>query len=361
MIGSNKNNLPPELASASQEDVYVMPEKFHTHKAQQSSNKTLVTVIIILGLIVVSAGTYFSYNLWQKNQKLATEAPNQNITLVDQNVNQNENSNETRNVNVNENLNTNDNSNSNENLNTNTNLTRTIDELVPPVLSGDADRDGLTDLEESLIGTSASSPDTDLDGYLDGVEVINSYNPTVSTVSGKPSRLDTATFISTLATDFPQNNFKTYYIKGWSVSLVEALHQARIITGTGEMIKVSIIENVDQLSAANWYLVNHPQITLSQLSTVEFGNFSGIRSLNGLAVYLTDQKKEKVYAFEYDLDNSLEFRYPTMFEMIIRNFKLASGPVGATVNSNANINNSVNTNTNNDTGDNNLTDVPSVF
>ncbi len=357
MIGSNKkNNITSDLASGSSGDVYVMPEKFHTHKSQQSSNKTLVTVVIILLLIVVSAGSYFFYGLWQNKKDLAISNVNQNITLVNQEVDVNTNLNETRNVNVNDNandnLNSNENINTNNNANTNENSSRSIDELVPPIVSGDADKDGLTDLEESLIGTSASSPDTDLDGYLDGVEMINGYNPTVSSSSGKPARLDTASFVTILTTNFPQDNFQTFYIKGWSVSLVEALHQARIITGTGEMIKVSIIDNTEQVSAANWYLVNNPQITLSQLTNIEIGNFSGIRSPNGLSVYMTDQKKEKIYAFEYDLDNSLEFRYPTILEMIIRNFKLSGLASGSASSPNAN---------NNATTGSSLIDVPSVF
>jgi hypothetical protein len=139
-----------------------------------------------------------------------------------------------------------------------------------------------------------------------------------------------------LSTNFPVNNFQTIYIKGWSVSLIEALHEARIITGTGEMVKISVINNDDQVSAANWYLLNHPQIALSQLGNLEFGNFKGIRSPNGLAVYLTSQKRDKIYAFEYDLDTMSEFRYPSIFEMIIRNFKLIDTPVIETGNSNTN-------------------------
>ncbi|MBI4598829.1 hypothetical protein HY734_01380 [Candidatus Uhrbacteria bacterium] len=41
----------------------------------------------------------------------------------------------------------------------------------------DGDSDGLTDAEEVLYGTQAGRPDTDADGYLDGNEVFNGYNP----------------------------------------------------------------------------------------------------------------------------------------------------------------------------------------
>jgi len=41
----------------------------------------------------------------------------------------------------------------------------------------DSDKDGLSDLREKTIGTDRFNPDTDGDGYLDGIEIINSYNP----------------------------------------------------------------------------------------------------------------------------------------------------------------------------------------
>jgi len=41
----------------------------------------------------------------------------------------------------------------------------------------DSDNDGLTNLEEANFGTDPNNPDTDNDGYLDGDEVKNEYNP----------------------------------------------------------------------------------------------------------------------------------------------------------------------------------------
>lgn len=41
----------------------------------------------------------------------------------------------------------------------------------------DVDNDGLTNAEETLYGTDPNNPDTDGDGYKDGEEVKNGYNP----------------------------------------------------------------------------------------------------------------------------------------------------------------------------------------
>jgi phosphoglycerol transferase MdoB-like AlkP superfamily enzyme len=44
----------------------------------------------------------------------------------------------------------------------------------------DSDKDGLSDLRERAIGTDKLNPDTDGDGYLDGVEVVNGYSPLIN-------------------------------------------------------------------------------------------------------------------------------------------------------------------------------------
>ncbi|HPL95271.1 MAG TPA: hypothetical protein PLF15_00615 [bacterium] len=41
----------------------------------------------------------------------------------------------------------------------------------------DSDNDSLTDIEEEIFGTDLNNPDSDGDGYLDGEEVLNGYNP----------------------------------------------------------------------------------------------------------------------------------------------------------------------------------------
>jgi hypothetical protein len=337
-----QNNTPAPAANPrpdSAGEIYVMPEKFHEQKTQGSSNKTLMISVIVLVLIVVSSGTYFFYNMLQQNKDNDSNSnANVNTNQVAQinsnnanrinrntnrdtngnlNTNTNENTNGNLNIN-NNNSNANDNANANDNSNTNSNT----NVPVIPIPSGDADRDGLTDLEESLIGSSASSPDSDQDGYLDGEEVAAGYNPVVATAEGQPFTLLEADFIDRLETSFTTNNFTTIYIKGWSVNFIDALHEARIITGTGEMIKISVLDNPENISATNWYLLNNTNVSLSQLDNIELDGFKGIYSPDHLSAYLVDDSKNKFYVLEYDLDNRAEFRYPTVFDMVINNFEL---------------------------------------
>jgi hypothetical protein len=49
----------------------------------------------------------------------------------------------------------------------------------------DADSDGLTDADERRLGTNGNHPDTDSDGYIDGLEVVRGYNPLVASPGDK--------------------------------------------------------------------------------------------------------------------------------------------------------------------------------
>lgn len=53
-----------------------------------------------------------------------------------------------------------------------------ISELPPTVTEEvDSDGDGITNIEEGRLGTDALNPDTDGDGYIDGLEVARGYDP----------------------------------------------------------------------------------------------------------------------------------------------------------------------------------------
>lgn len=48
---------------------------------------------------------------------------------------------------------------------------------LEPVAGRDTDSDGLSDIEERMFGSNTRLPDTDRDGFLDGNEVFNQYDP----------------------------------------------------------------------------------------------------------------------------------------------------------------------------------------
>ena len=247
---NNKNNQSEDQESSigvspTSDEVYIMPEKFHAYPKKSSSNKSLFVVVLILVLVVVISASYFIYNSI-KNREVEPSQPvsnqnNNNTALGNTNTNSNANANTNvnrdanRNSNINNaNENTNANENSNQNSNANTNTNENTNRFIIPTKSTDTDRDGLTDLEEALIGSSTTSPDSDRDGYLDSDELLAGYNPIVNPSSGESFKLEDADFIDELITNFADDNFRILYIKGWSVNLIESLREVRIITATGE-------------------------------------------------------------------------------------------------------------------------------
>lgn len=90
-------------------------------------------------------------------------------------ANANQNANENTNVAVPD-VNGNANGNENVNDNSNGNVNTPVDANVNG--SQDLDNDGLTNDQERLYKTDPLNPDTDGDGYKDGVEVATGYDPT---------------------------------------------------------------------------------------------------------------------------------------------------------------------------------------
>lgn len=319
---------PASSPAPANQDIYVMPEKFQSHKAKSSSGKALIIVLIIFILVAGASAAYFLYDMWQRNQAaqelalLQNQNENQNMPPFNEIINnENFNANANANLNGNENGNSNENiNNGNENANGNSNGNQNINAgqpAAPPTVSSDADRDGLTDLEENIFITSPTKPDTDSDGYLDGSEVLNGYDPT----KVNSAKIKDASAVQVVTTSFAGDNFEFLNIKNWPVSPISASRQVVITTDTGEIIRISVKDNPDKLSAANWYLNLHPQTSLSDLKTVKADVLEGIFSPSGLEAYLVNPEKTKIYTFEYLLSDVNEFRYPAIFNMMIKTFK----------------------------------------
>ncbi len=154
-------------------------------------NKILLVILSIIGLMAIGGAVWAAVYYFSNNRVVAP-------TNINQNINTDLNTNVETNTNVNTEVNTNEDINANVDLNTNENT----NEVNTNVSVGiDSDNDGLSDEEEKQLGTNhnnfdtdgdglvdrvevkiyLSDPlkkDTDSDGYNDGEEVINGYDPT---------------------------------------------------------------------------------------------------------------------------------------------------------------------------------------
>ncbi|MEK7606708.1 MAG: hypothetical protein AAB444_00715 [Patescibacteria group bacterium] len=194
----------------------------------------------------------------------------------------------------------------------------------PPVLppettlsrAADIDADGLTALEETLFKTGETQPDSDSDGYLDGHEVINLYNPGGTA----PEKLEAAG----LAT-FYKNALFSYeflYPSGWKPEAADA--DGRLITfktDTTETVSVESLDNPDDLTLSDWYRrrVNDASPVLRDITSKS--GATGLATPEGLHAYFLGKKT--VYVLTYHSGTEAVVNFPRAFELLQVSFRLA--------------------------------------
>jgi len=305
-------------------DVFVMPEKFQTMPIKSSVNKPLIVALVVLVAVIVLVGAYFAYDFSIRQQAARQQAEQEIISPPPVVEDINDILAEPEPVEPEPATTTEATTTDEQATTTSDGLTTTTEPaLTPPTISRDSDSDGLTDIEEDVIGTDPAKPDTDIDGYKDSDEVLSGYNPLSDGSQGK-ARLIESDFIALAQSSFAQNNFSFLYPRRFRVTFVSENGQAIVSADTGEIIRVSSQPNEQKISAMNWYLQSRPQISVSQLSSIATKGLSGFFAPDGLTAYLTDSEKNRIYSFEYLANPQTEFRYPTLFAMIIKNFQIAT-------------------------------------
>ena len=179
----------------------------------------------------------------------------------------------------------------------------------------DTDNDGLTTLEEAIYTTDSNKPDTDDDGFADGLEVENLYNP----LGFKPVKLVDSGKVKEYV-----NPTYQYSILGpatWPVQSLDNNNEQVIFSSdTGEFIEIIVEDNPLKLSVQDWYLGQSPGVTVDQLKTVTTKDkITGILSPDGLAVYLPFE--DRIFVIYYNIGLKTEVNFETTFKMMINSFK----------------------------------------
>jgi len=338
-------------------EIRVMPPKFHKYLAVKNRGLgrfilILLIVLIVLGGVAFGA-FYFMNNLSQpvvkppvsnknENLNIANENNNANINILNENANENLNAN--FNLNENANTNVNENVNLNVNANENVNLNNNVNAVVPPAptilnysSSQDSDNDGLTDPEEDLYGTEKRKPDTDGDGYLDGEEVLNLFNPK----AGGGALLENSGLVNIYKN--PALNYEIFYPSSWLAKPTDqSLQEVIFQSATSEYIQVLVQDNPDKLDLVKWYNQQSPQSDLNLLEkkTAKRGGYQVLVSPDKLTNYIqAPETPDKVYVITYNIDGLTQINFLTTFGMMVNSFKVtaaAPSQPGGGINSNVN-------------------------
>lgn len=187
--------------------------------------------------------------------------------------------------------------------------------------SVDLDSDSLTDMEEELFNTDSGTWDTDADGYYDGQETYNLYNPR----GLAPIKLIDSGLIREYVN--PTWGYRLYYPVGWQMGAVDAeADQVLFSAITGDYVEVRAVDRVGNESFQNWFSRNAVGQKFTDL--VDFSNrFTEELQVrqDDLVAYLMDEKVVYVMIYHPGSTGSIPYRH--VMQMIYQSFR----PAGTTI------------------------------
>jgi len=204
-------------------------------------------------------------------------------------------------------------------------LTPKVEEfqIAPNVVSSvDSDRDGLTDVEETIFSTEANNPDSDADGNPDGQEIIGLMQP----LSSDETKLATSGLVNVYTN--PTFSYSFFYPASWLARAIPETdnQEVLVITNTGEFFSVTVENNTERLSPADWYLRQSPKIERSSLYETVINNSSAVWNPDHLTIYIA--RDDRIYILSYNTGTEEEANFKTTFEMLINSFQFVVQPQG---------------------------------
>ncbi|MBI4281247.1 hypothetical protein HY625_00315 [Candidatus Uhrbacteria bacterium] len=195
--------------------------------------------------------------------------------------------------------------------------TPTVKEIVGSL---DTDQDGLTDVEEAIYTTDPKKADTDGDGYLDGQEVQNLYNPSGTA----PVRLADSTLVKTYTN--ATFGYTLLYPASWTVRALDEKNPREVLftAPTEEFIQVIVDDNAEGLSAVQWYTKQFPDVALASLERIFVDTMEGVWTKDKTTAYLTtidaSGGKRLLYGITYNYGERTEVNFGTTLKMMLQSF-----------------------------------------
>jgi hypothetical protein len=190
-----------------------------------------------------------------------------------------------------------------------------VEEIEEIKEAADSDNDGLSDKEEALFGSIVNLRDSDGDGYEDLSELLSLYNPAGEGSIIINSGVEKYTNI--------KNSYSLYYAKQMSYDTVGGSEDSMMFKfPNGHIIQVIVEPNSEKLSIEEWYKQQFGVSSISNSQRVYKKGWTGVRSEDGLVVYLTNPASNNIYTLAYNIavDNTLV--YKNVFELMINSLEL---------------------------------------
>ena len=183
----------------------------------------------------------------------------------------------------------------------------------------DSDSDGLSDREETeVFGTSSNDPNTDKDSFIDLNEVLNLFDPAKPT----PAMLKDNPHIALYS------NVAQHYVifrpAAWIANDATdpEKKQATFTAPSGETVEVFVQDKQSAQSLMEWYLLQAPGVTSSQIEPLTFKTRQGYDAMlspDQMSAYVDFGNKTIVV--RYNLNSQREIQYRSTFKMMAHSLK----------------------------------------
>ncbi|MFA6551212.1 MAG: thrombospondin type 3 repeat-containing protein, partial [Patescibacteria group bacterium] len=179
------------------------------------------------------------------------------------------------------------------------------------------DGDLLTDLEETAVfATDINKNDTDGDGFSDGAEVLNLYNP-----AGAGKLADSG------LTSIYQNSkygYSVFYPKSFRLEDQLGGDNVFFFSGVDGSIQILAQDNTDKKNIKSWYAAlvgSTADEVQAEVQIAKNGN-EYIFSPDGLTIYLAPVGSNKVFVLTYSPEESGSIQFKAVLGMMINSFQL---------------------------------------
>lgn len=188
----------------------------------------------------------------------------------------------------------------------------------PPIIlanTADSDGDELTDFEEEVFSLDSGTWDTDNDGYYDGQEVNNLYNPK----GYAPVKIIDSGLVSEYVNAY--FNYRIYYPQIWEKGEVDKdLKQVIFSSITGDFISVTVFERQNNEDFYSWFAREANDQKASDLSTyINRFNYRALMRKDGLVYYFENDRY--FFVLLYNPRDLGPIKYRSLFKMIAQSFR----------------------------------------
>lgn len=188
----------------------------------------------------------------------------------------------------------------------------------PPIFltnSADVDNDSLTDMEEEVFGTDSGRWDTDGDGYYDGQEVFNLYNPK----GIAPMKIIDSGIVQEYVN--PVWQYRVYYPIGWQIGAVDPQSNQVLFSAlSGDFVEIDKFMKEYDETFADWFARKAIGQKYSDLET--FSNRfkeDGYKRADDLVDYFVAGQNVFVLSYHPGATGFIPYRH--VMEMMVQSFR----------------------------------------